>query len=407
MEEPRFIVGVVEEETALAPAGASTSSATVRANPFEAMWSGAYAGAEEQLHRAWEKLREQWLRSKFRKSESTETRRSYETAVNMWLDYLTSIRYADGRPVHPWEVVSAHVEAWQSKLEADGLAPTTINQRLAACSSFYSYVAGEKALVQGIEISAFMDATGKTRANPFKGNSVQRAKVKPYGKARPLSRKETKQLLEHIEAKKEQITGSRNYALITTYLLTGYRNREVVGLKWGDITPNPSQPGSYVITWKGKGGKTEREEFPARAYHAIVHYLQITGRWNPGGVGHIENEQFIFRPLITHGEGNLRNQKTEGDEVTENRPMSSKSALSTLRTVLKRAGIKDPEGIRIHDLRHTYAKRFNEAVRDIQKLRGRLHHSSLNTTDIYTREVLDDPIDDWSESVYRQMSLVE
>lgn len=86
MEEPRqFIVGVVEEDTALAPA----APAKVATNPFEAMWSGAYAGAEEQLHRAWEKLREQWLRSKFRKSESTETRRSYETAVNMWLDYLT------------------------------------------------------------------------------------------------------------------------------------------------------------------------------------------------------------------------------------------------------------------------------------------------------------------------------
>ena len=72
---------------------------------------------------------------------------------------------------------------------------------------------------------------------------------------------------------------------------------------------------------------------------------------------------------------------------------------------LKRAGIKDPEGVRVHDLRHTYAKMFNEAVKDIQRLRGRLHHSSLNTTDIYTREVLDDPVDDWSEKVYQGMLL--
>ena len=402
MEEPRYVVGVIEEEeTALAipqptaPAG----------NPFATMWAGAYAGAEGQLHRAWEKLREQWLRSKFRMSESDETRRSYETAINLWLDFLTTIRHPDGRPVQPWEVTSYHVEAWQSKLEIEGLAPTTINQRLAACSSFYSYVAAEKALVQGVEISAFMDATGKTRANPFKGNSVQRAKVKPYGKARPLSRKETRQLIEFLDAKKDQITGSRNYALITTYLLTGYRNREVVNLRWGDIKPNPSQPGSFVINWMGKGGKKEREEFPARAYHAICHYLRITGRWNPGGEGHIEEDDYIFRRLITHGEKNLRNQSPVGDEATENRPLSSKSVLNTLRTALKRAGIKDPEGVRVHDLRHTYAKMFNEAVKDIQRLRGRLHHSSLNTTDIYTREVLDDPVDDWSEKVYQGMLL--
>ena len=123
MEEPRYVVGVIEEEeTALAipqptaPAG----------NPFATMWAGAYAGAEGQLHRAWEKLREQWLRSKFRMSESDETRRSYETAINLWLDFLTTIRHPDGRPVQPWEVTSYHVEAWQSKLEIEGLAPTTI-----------------------------------------------------------------------------------------------------------------------------------------------------------------------------------------------------------------------------------------------------------------------------------------
>lgn len=397
MEEPRFVVGVIEEETALVP----VPQQMVAANPFAVLWAGAYAGAEDQLGRAWEKLRDQWLRSKFRKSESEETKRAYATAINLWLDFLTTIRHPDGRPVHAWEVTGYHVEAWQSCLEIEGLAPTTINQRLAACSSFYSYVAAEKALVQGVEISAFMDATGKTRANPFKGNSVQRAKVKPYGKARPLSRAETAQLIEFLDAKKGTITGSRNHALITTYLMTGYRNREVVSMTWGDIKPNASQPGSYVINWRGKGGKQEREEFPARAYHAIVHMLKVTGRWDPGEPGHIEDSEYIFRPLITHGESNLRNQQPVGDEVTVNRHMSSKSALNTLRTVLKRAGIKDPEGVRIHDLRHTYAKTFNAAVKDIQKLRGRLHHSSLNTTDIYTREVLQDPVDDWSEAVYQ------
>lgn len=399
MERVVVVEGVIEEETGLVPL-----RPTAPANGFAQLWAGAYAGADEQMGRAWEKLRDAWLRNKFRKSESDETRRSYEAGVSMWLDLLTTLRHEDGRTVHPWEVTSYHVEIWQAKMEIDGLAPTTINQRLAACSSFYSFVSAETALINGIEISAFMDATGKTRSNPFKGSNVQRAKVQPYGKARPLSKVETKAVIEYLDSKKHLPLGGRNHALITTYLLTGYRNSEVVRLRWGDIKPNPSQPGSYVINWKGKGGKKEREEFPARAYKAIEHSLIVTGRWNPGGPGHIEDDDFIFRPLVTHGEGNLRNQRPVGDGAG-NRHMSSKAALRTLRTVLRGAGVKDPEGVRVHDLRHTYAKRFQEAFRDLQKLRGRLHHSSLSTTDIYTREVLADPVDDWSEQVYQGMLL--
>ena len=392
MNERRVLTGVIETETAL--------TVPAPANNFALLWAGAYAGAEEQMQRAWEKLREAWLKAKFRKSESSETRRSYETATSQWLDYLTTLRHADGQPVHAWEVTTQHVAMWQETLEREGLAATTINQRLAACSSYYSFVMNEKALINGIEISAFMDATGKTRSNPFKGGNIQRAKVKPYGKARKLTTEETRLLFNHLESKKETITGARNYAMINMYLLTGYRNAEVIGRKWGDIEPNPSQPGSFIIRWKGKGGKEEKEEFPARAYHAIVHYLKIVGRWPD-----IRPDEYIFQPLVTHGEGNLRNQRPAA-EKSGNRPMSSKASLRTLRTVLKKAGIKDPDSIRVHDLRHTYAKMFLRQVKDLQRLRGRLHHSSLATTDIYTREVLTDPVDNWSESVYQGMLML-
>jgi site-specific recombinase XerD len=394
MEERRVLIGVVEEETTLAPLPAG-------GHPnFAMLWAGAYAGTEEQMQRAWEKLRDAWLKAKFRKSDSPETRRSYETATSQWLDYLTTLRHPNGQPVHAWEVTTQHVALWQEVLEQSGQAATTVNQRLAACSSYYSFVMNEKALINGIEISAFMDATGKTRSNPFKGGNVQRAKVKPYGKARKLTTEETRQLFSYLESKKTTITGARNYALLNTYLLTGYRNAEVVSRQWGDIEPNPSQPGSFIIKWKGKGAKEEREEFPARAYHAIVHYLKIVGRWPD-----IRPDEYIFRPLITHGESNLRNQRSA--DANENRAMSSKAALRTLRTVLKRAGIADPDSIRVHDLRHTYAKMFLKQTKDLQKLRGRLHHSSLATTDIYTREVLTDPVDDWSESVYQGMLMLD
>ena len=142
--------------------------------PFETVWWGAYVGADEQLRRLWARLRDEWLRDKFGISQSRHTRRSYETASNQWLDFLAGQRHRDGRPVQPWEVTGVHVRAWVEALEGKGLAAATINQRLAACSSFYRFVIDEVHLVDGVERTAFFDAEGRTRANPFRTGNVRR-----------------------------------------------------------------------------------------------------------------------------------------------------------------------------------------------------------------------------------------
>lgn len=389
IEPGREPVIEIEEEIeagfALVPTTKTTSA------DFGLLWEQAYHN-EEDLRAAWILGRDQWLRLKENKSGSAHTRRSYEQGSGEWIEFVATLLHANGQPVMLWQVTSAHVRAWQAVLSDRGLAPSTVNQRLAACSSWYSFMASERVMVNGYEISPFMDRAGRFRSNPFAGSNVQRARVEQYGKARILTANETQKLINFLQAKSHLLTGARNYALLLTYLMTGYRNVEVVSLRWGAIRPNRNQPGTWVCEWRGKGGKSESDPLPLRVYHAITHYLKLAGR-DPATM---DAEEYIFAPLITHNQRNLRNNSGEPSPH-----ISTKQAEVILHTALKRAGVERPTRVRIHDLRHTFAHQYRRRNKDLETLRARLHHESLATTGIYVREVLEDPVDDYSEGLYQ------
>jgi site-specific recombinase XerD len=393
MEQPEgaIVEAIIAEEEQYA----IVLPAVRQADGFAAMWSGAYAGAEEGMRRLWDRLRDAWLKTKFTKSDSLHTRRSYEYGSAEWLDYLATLRHGDGKPVKPWEATAEHVRMWQEHLTESGLGPASVNQRMAACSSFYTFVIQERGLVDGVEVTAFMDRTGRTRANPFAGSNVQRARTSAYGHARVLTTAETGKLITYLDERKGTMLGARNYALILTYLLTGYRNHEVVSMQWGKIRPNRNQPGAWVYEWRGKGNKTQSDPLPSRVYHALIHFIKASGR-HPDELG---PDEYIFIPLVTHGLANLANSKA-GQELGH---LSDKAAGRILGTVARLAGLERPNALRVHDLRHTFAHRFRRGNRDLEALRERLHHESLATTGIYVREVLDDPVDDYSETLYQNM----
>lgn len=369
---------------------------TTQQDPFAVIFNSAYRSADEKLQVLWMALRDTWLNTKQAKSGSEHTVRSYQTATIEWFDYLATQFNSDGSLVKAWQVTSNHVRNWQNHLlNSRGLSPSSVNQRLAACSSFYSFVVRERALVNGVEVTAFMDANGNTRSNPFAGSNVQRAKMERYGHARILSPKETMKLLGYLEAHQGTLIGARNHALILSYLMTGYRNHEVVSLRWGAIRPNRNQPGAFIVEWRGKGNKSQSDPLPPRVYHAIVAWLKRSGR-NPETMG---AEEFIFTPIVTHGQGNLRNAKAE--RANTPRHISEKQVQSILNNALKGAGIAGT--MRVHDLRHTFAHRFRKTNPDLESLRERLHHESLATTGIYAREILDDPVDTWSEGLYQNL----
>lgn len=371
--------------------------ATWQRAAFGAQLARAAVSAESQRRVLWAELAADWLTLKEAKCGSRHTRRNYEAALLRWQGFLATqfVEDVDGavRTVELWEVDHSHVRAWQAGLRAEGLSETTVNHQLSCVSSFYSFVINEKRMVNGVEVDLFVDRLGRARQNPFKTGNLQRGRTAAYERARPLTVAEYDQLLTWLEGRAHTVSGARNYALILTYLHTGWRSAELLRMRWGDVRPSRSQPGTFVFAWSGKGGKAQDDVLPADCYHAIVGYLKKAGRWTPGAPGREEglaDDEFVWLPVREPEMSGLKH----GAAVDPTQPISEKSALRVLRAALRGAGIPNPERFRVHDLRHTHAQLLLATGQNLAVVQSRLHHSSLATTGIYAKVLQrGDPID--------------
>lgn len=311
----------------------------------------------------WEQTRAAWLNT----YRSANTRRVYERSSYAWLKFCAQLGVA------PWAATPAHVEQWQTYLrEEQGLSGSTVNLRLAACSSLYALLKEQTTLIT---------------QNPFAHRSIQREQIPRYSTARILTLEETDQLLTHLEARKETLYGSRNYALLLTFLLTGYRPQQVVSMQWGQIRPNRSAQGGHVFVCGH-----QVDPLPALVHQAILDHADKRQAAR-------DKDEYIWQPLNTGGLTNLKNQ--DGAAVDANRHISLRSVLRILQTSLRKAGVSDWADIRTRDLRHTFAHRLWESGADLERLRRRLHLQSRSTAQQYARHVLEDPVDDWSDEIYQ------
>ena len=72
----------------------------------------------------------------------------------------------------------------------------------------------------------------------------------------------------------DTVAGRRDRALLLTFILTGRRRTEVIGLTAGDI----SVEGETVFyNYGGKGGKRGRRDLPRPAYEALCATLADAG----------------------------------------------------------------------------------------------------------------------------------
>lgn len=352
-----------------------------------ALWAVTddHARAQAAMLRHWLQLRDRWLGM----AASDATRKTYATASQQWLDWLAA------GAILPWEATAAHVRGWQASLEGAGKSPATVAARLAACSSFYRFVINEVHVVDGVERTAFFDAAGRTRQNPFLAGNTRRPKVTPYGKARVLSPLDLNRLFVYLLERRDTVIGSRNLALLLTHFVTGCRGSEICRLRWGDIRPSRTQAGGWVFAWRGKGGKEADTPLPAKAFQAIRHHLATSGR-NPDTLA---DDDPIFLPLVTTGLANF----AAGPDAAIT-PISERQVQRIFQSCLRRAGVPDWKKYRIHDLRHSFAHMHYAEFKDLEALRGLLHHSGIATTGIYVRS-LTDAVDAHSERLLAQIGL--
>ena len=155
----------------------------------------------------------------------------------------------------------------------------------------------------------------------------------------------------------------RDVALIATFLVTGLRLSEVVGLTIGSFE-GPEGARRLVVT--GKGGKTRTVPVEA-AYVALVErYLaERASRFPAHRLDHPATPLFVRADTGT--------------------APSRQQVQHWVEKLYRRAGVraKVPVGALVHALRHTFATSALDHGTDVVELQELLGHSSLETTRRY------------------------
>ena len=232
----------------------------------------------------------------------------------------------------PDRVTPADALAWAHGVGKSGRTPsaTTIGARIACLSSFYRF-------------AIRMDLL---KSNPC--DALQRPRTSP-SPARGLSADDVRRLLAIIP---DTVRGRRDRALLLTFLLTGRRRAEVIGLRAGDITV---EDGVAFYAYTGKGHKTGRRELPRPAYEAIVAALADAGQ----ELATMAPEESLWR-------------------------VSGGTFYGRFRRYLAAAGLM-PTGL--HVLRHSAAKLRRDAGETVEQVSAFLDHSSLAVTSVYLRRL--------------------
>jgi integrase/recombinase XerC len=278
---------------------------------------------------AWTQTVMAFLVEKERRSGS---RRTVEGYARMLWPFL-------GRVGSPDRVTPAHVLAWSYGIGASGREPSsaTVGARIACLSSYYR----------------FLIRMNVTTANPC--DALERPKS-VQSVARGLGADEVRRLLAVVP---DTVAGRRDRALVLTFVLTGRRRAEVIGLTAGDIS---LEDDVAFYRYRGKGGKVGRRELPRPAYEALCATL--------GDAGLSLAAMDPSASLWQAGAGT--------------RGVTGSTFYGRFRRYLRAAGLA-PTGL--HVLRHTAAKLRRDAGASIEAVSSFLDHSSLAVTSVYLRRL--------------------
>ncbi|MEI6776227.1 MAG: tyrosine-type recombinase/integrase [Chloroflexales bacterium] len=257
----------------------------------------------------------------------------------------------DGAP----GLVSIAAQRWAAEGE---VAAVTFNKRLATVSSFYRYAIQRELL---------------SPPNPI--DQVRRRKTRRYQQAQPLDIAEVRRCLAAIP--RADTAGRRDYALLSVALATGRRLAELAGLRWGHV--RMCSDGRLTLTWiHCKGGKVLYDTLPPALSRALLAYLhQLYGTQ----IGALPNDAPVWVSVSNHRRGG---------------PLS----MSAIADICGRhLGTS-----KVHQLRHTFARRMIAQGATITDVQRRLGHESAAATAIYI-ETLQSDENPFAEDLVRELGL--
>jgi integrase/recombinase XerC len=276
-------------------------------------------------------LIETWLEHLMAQGRSPHTLKAYRRG---WYHLARWYQGTYGEDCDPTRLIARDIRDWKSYQQSvEKAAPSTINQRLVAVSSFYKW-----ALVHDY-ISR--DPTGDV-------TTIRLTRQQP----KSLSTKQLRRLLRAVH----NGGSSRDVAIIEMLVGAGLRVGELLQLQVGDVMLRDRS--GWVIVREGKQGGYREVPLTQEVRQAVADYLET----DPA-----EGKQGEETPLWWGKNG----------------PLTHRS--SVLRVLKKYAFRAQLKSISPHVLRHTFATHYLKAnPDDLRGLAALLGHSDLNTVMIYT-----------------------
>ena len=261
---------------------------------------------------------------------SPATLRAYRREIHTFIDFAGS--ELDLRM--PQDVRPVAVRAYLAHLHTKHLAPSSIARALASIRTYFRFLVAENALV----------------ASPAEGVPH------PHGIQRTPEVADRYAIEELLEGFPDTAAGHRDRAAVELLYAAGLRVGELVALDLEDLNLD-----QRVARVRGKGRKERLVPFGRPAASAIAAYLPARERWRR----EIAAED---NPLFVNQRGGR---------------LSVRSVRRIINEGVRRTA--DLNHLHPHALRHAFATHLLEAGMDLRVIQELLGHSSLATTQVYTK----------------------
>jgi site-specific recombinase XerD len=283
---------------------------------------------ELEISPAWERALEGYDDELRTRSAAATTRRAYGR------DLLELAAWATERGREPGTLAYRDLRAYAAALSERGLKKSSVARKLAASRGFHAYL---------VRVGEAGDNPAELLPTPKRDSRLPRV----------LGPDEVAALLDRIPARTPLEV--RDRALFEIAYSCGLRADELVKLDQGDLDFE-----SETVRATGKGSKTRVLPVGEPAQRALRRYLETA---RPALSGR-EGESALF--LSKRG-----------------RRLSSSDVRRRLAKWVREAAVAGR--VSPHTLRHSFATHMLEGGADLRSIQELLGHSSVSTTQIYTR----------------------
>lgn len=269
------------------------------------------------------------------KHYSAHTVVGYETDIRGFIRFFENFSGADVGLQNLAAADTICFRAYLADRQRNGLPPKSTARALSAVRAFYKFLGRQ----HGIKNSA-IDLISAPKIPKKLSKAISTDSVANIHDA-----------LMQLDADQPWI-GARDWALVVLIFGCGLRISEALALRNRDVAARPA-----TLRILGKGNKERLVPVLPAVYDALEKYTAL----RPFGAG---GDDALFRSV-------------------RGLPMSPRMAQKSIESVRKYLQL--PDYVTPHALRHTFATALLADGADLRTLQELLGHSSLSTTQLYTR----------------------